>query len=93
VDFLERPPGGVDLAKKSYRTCPKSEPVYDFLIRKSHFLCLIKPLRFQLRVHYKAAIILGRICERRGLSISPSSLNDRSQSQLNGSILSISSAI
>ena len=21
--FLERPPGGVDLAKKSYRTCPK----------------------------------------------------------------------
>ena len=75
------------------RSPVKSEPVYDFLIRKSYFLRLIKPLRFQLRVHYKAAIISGRIRKRRGLSISPSSLNDRSQSQLNSGILSISSAI
>ena len=43
------------------RSPVKSEPVYDFLIRKSHFLRLIKPLRFQLRVHCKAAIILGPI--------------------------------
>ena len=45
------------------RSPVKSEPVYNFLIRESHFLCLIKLLRFQLRVYCKAAIMSGRICE------------------------------
>jgi len=75
------------------RSLVKSKLVYNFLIKKSHFLYLIKPLRFQLRVHYRATIILGRIYERQDLSISLSLLNDRSQSQLNSGILSILSAI
>ena len=58
-----------------------------------YLLDLLKPILKQLRLHYKAAMILGRGFERRGSSRSPTLLNARSQSSLVAGIVNILRAI